>query len=996
MASNSKSAGVTARTFNQTGPTALSPIGIPAGVIGTSEKGPAFVPVTVPTTQDFIVNFGRTGEGAIDGPLAVSEWLTSQQSATFIRVLGIGDGNQRVTAGNNKGRAANAGFIVGERQPQTLLSGALGPNVFAVAQSGADLGPVGRTYLLGTYMSQSAGSTIFTEAGLSAQGVPVLRGMVMAASGVVVTLSSSINGNNIVPSRTLAAVTANIRGAMTGAVDLSFGKQEFVMFLNGHRALDLEYPNFITASFDPTAANYFGSVLNKDPLMSEKAGYTLYSHFDIHPALAVPSGSGALSSGFGALERIAFLVTGSATRNSGSTTSPNFENFEDRFKPSQSPWVISQLFGGKPENLFKVWTISDGAGEKVKISIENISPSSSEQNLYGTFDLLVRDLSDSDRNRMVLEQHRGLSLDSDAPNYIGRAIGNYRPFYNFEARSGEQKLEIEGEYTNNSRYIRVEIADALKDKNVDATALPFGFRGNQHLMTSGSAPIGAYTDTAILASPNPFNRLVQPPLPMRQNLSRGAVGNTSGDRALFWGVQFEKVISVSETNASTALNPSLLSYMKYFPAFHTEWQNVVVRDNPDVSDTVANGIIDADRFNNNLFSLGKIRVPFLAASNTPDMNSLENWVYVRAGNIVTGTPVGTRALTVEDLKDPTVRQVAKFSFFVEGGFDGVRVFDKDTAQISNKAVVEELLNSNRLLSSGPSVKSYERALSVISDVTEVDIQLLVMPGIRHRYLTDQATAVAETRFDALYIMDIEERDTANTTISSEDQIVSVRNTVNNFRARGINSSFAATFFPNQIIRDNIANVVREVPPSVAVLGAFAKNDAIAHPWFAPAGFARGSLDNVQESAVKLSRENMDDLYAVGINPIIGFPGSDGTVVWGQKTLLATPSSLERINVRRLLLTLRRQIRKVANRFLFEPNRATTLARFSQLCNPILKRIQDQKGVSQYLVKIDTTTTTEVDIQNKTIRGKILIVPVRSLEFLELNFTLANNGNFNIA
>ena len=514
-------------------------------------------------------------------------------------------------------------------------------------------------------------------------------------------------------------------------------------------------------------------------------------------------------------------------------------------------------------------------------------------------------------------------------------------------------------------------------------------------MTSGTAPMPAFTDAATLSSPNPFYKLVQPPVPMRQNLSKGAVGNKSGDRALYWGVQFEKVISASETNATTVLNTSLASYMKYYPTFHTEWQNVAVRDNPDVSDTAANGIIDADRFNNNLFSLGKIRVPYLAASNSPDINSLDTWVYVRAGNIVTNTPAFTRALTVDDLRDPTVRQVAKFSFFVEGGFDGVRIFNKDAAQISNKAVVEELLNPSRLLSSGPTVKAYERALSVIADVTEVDIQLLVMPGIRHRYLTDQAISVAETRFDALFLMDVEEKDTFNSTISSEEQIVSVRNTVNDFRTRGINSSFAAAFFPNQIIRDNILNIVREVPPTVAVLGAFAKNDAVAHPWFAPAGFSRGSLDNVQEASVKLSRENMDDLYAVGINPIIGFPGSEGTVVWGQKTLLSTPSSLERINVRRLLLTLRRQIRKVANRFLFEPNRASTLARFSQLCNPILKRIQDQKGVSQYLVKIDTTTTTEVDIQNKTIRGKILIVPVRSLEFLELNFTLANNGNFNI-
>jgi phage tail sheath protein FI len=283
----------------------------------------------------------------------------------------------------------------------------------------------------------------------------------------------------------------------------------------------------------------------------------------------------------------------------------------------------------------------------------------------------------------------------------------------------------------------------------------------------------------------------------------------------------------------------------------------------------------------------------------------------------------------------------------------------------------------------------------MNDTSEVDIQILTTPGIRHRYLTDQALAVTENRFDAIYIMDIEEKDVNNTTITDSDQIVSVRNTVNDFRDRNLNSSFGGAYFPNVILRDNISNVIRDVAPSVAVLGAFSKNDAVAFPWFAPAGFTRGALDTTQEASVKLSRANMDDLYQVNINPLVAFPGSEGTVVWGQKTLFASPSALERVNVRRLMLSLRRQIRRVANRFLFEPNKESTLARFQQLCQPILKKIQDQQGVESYLVKIDTSTTTTVDIENKTIRGKIFVVPVITLEFLDLSFVLTNRGNFNI-
>lgn len=995
---NFKSAGVSARTINLTGPTALVPVGVPAGVIGTAQKGPAFVPLTVPTIQDFIVSFGRTTDGAVNGPLAVSEWLRNAQAATFLRILGIGTGLARTTSGQNKGKVTNAGFVAGDEQPQSTVSGALGYNRYAVTSSGADSGPLGRTYFLGAFMSESNGSTWFSEAGLSGSGLPVVRGIVLAASGVVLTLSNSVGGTNTAPDTTLAAAGTNIRGFQTGSVVLSGSKQEFVLFLNGHRATDLSYPNVVTASFDPTAPNYFGSIFNKDPLRLEQAGYVLNNWWDIYSSVATVTGASAVVSGGTGVERIAFLLTGSQARNSGSTTAPNFENFEDRFRTARSPWVTSQIFGGKPENLFKVHTLDDGAyaNGKVKISIENIAPSLSETYLYGKFDLLVRDGGDTDKSRAVLEQWRGLSLDPNESNFIGRVIGNYNTFYNFQASDGEQKLVVEGDYPVNSKYIRVEIASGVNDANVDPTALPMGFRGSQHLMVSGTSPMGAYTDATNLTSTNPWFKLAQPPVPMRRNVSKGAAGNTVGDRQLYWGVQFEKIISISESNASLVPDDSLVSFAKYLPNFHTDWQNVVVRDNEDTVDTAANGIIDADRFNNNFFSLEKVKVPYISASNLPDMNNLDDWLYVRQGGITTDTVNFTRALTVADLADPTVRQAAKFSFFVEGGFDGVRIFNRNTQYMDNVAITQELANGNRLLSNGPTVKAHERALSIMNDTSELDVQIMTVPGIRHRFITDQALAVAENRFDAIYLMDIEEKDTQNSTIiGGDDQVVSVRNTVNNFRDRGLNSSFGAAYFPNVIMRDQISNVVREVAPSVVVLGAFSKNDAVSFPWFAPAGFTRGALDTTQEASVRLSRANMDDLYQVNINPIVAFAGSEGTVVWGQKTLFASPSALERVNVRRLLLNLRRQIRKVANRFLFEPNRESTLARFQQLCQPILKKIQDQQGVSSYLVKIDTTTTTQVDVENKTIRGKIYIVPVRTLEFLDLTFVLTNQGNFSI-
>jgi phage tail sheath protein FI len=182
----------------------------------------------------------------------------------------------------------------------------------------------------------------------------------------------------------------------------------------------------------------------------------------------------------------------------------------------------------------------------------------------------------------------------------------------------------------------------------------------------------------------------------------------------------------------------------------------------------------------------------------------------------------------------------------------------------------------------------------------------------------------------------------------------------------------------------------QVPPSVVVLGAMALNDAVAHPWFAPAGFARGSLATVVESAVKLNQSNLDTLHDADINPIVSFPGT-GPVIWGQKTLLAAQSALDRVNVRRLLIEIRRQVRDIAQRMVFEPNRESTLSKFEGLVRPRLQRIQELNGVDRFKVKIDTTTTTQADVENNTIRGKIYVQPTKTIEFVSLDFVVTNTG-----
>jgi phage tail sheath protein FI len=249
----------------------------------------------------------------------------------------------------------------------------------------------------------------------------------------------------------------------------------------------------------------------------------------------------------------------------------------------------------------------------------------------------------------------------------------------------------------------------------------------------------------------------------------------------------------------------------------------------------------------------------------------------------------------------------------------------------------------------------------------------------------------ENRFDALYIMDIEEKDTQNIYVTSSDVSprLSVSNTTTNFRSRALDSSFAAAYFPDVVMTVDSSGRTQRVPPSVAVLGAYSQNDRLARSWFAPAGQTRGVLTSVTEPTVLLSQQNLDTLYDAKINPIIST--TDGVVVWGQKTLLATESSLDRVNVRRLLIEIRRQVRAVANTILFEPNRESTLANFRARVNPILQRVQEGAGVVRYRVQIDTSTTTQADVENNTIRGKIYVQPTRTAEFVALDFVVTNAG-----
>ena len=248
------------------------PAGVPCIFVGTARRGPAFVPVTLGDFNSFITTFGNIDAERF-GPLAVSRWLAGNSSAaTYIRLLGVGDGKKRVTTGDNPGRVERAGYVVGQEQIQE--NGLIGQNKYATSG-----GPLGRSYVLGCFMSES-NSNIFSDAGLQTLGenkaVPVVRGILHAASGVVMSLNTEAVSNNEPSIKAEGEFGASLDGGLSfGDVLLANGeKTNFIVLLNGHKKT-LNYPNVITASFlpavnPPEGVKSIEHAFNTDPLLLEQ------------------------------------------------------------------------------------------------------------------------------------------------------------------------------------------------------------------------------------------------------------------------------------------------------------------------------------------------------------------------------------------------------------------------------------------------------------------------------------------------------------------------------------------------------------------------------------------------------------------------------------------------------------------------------------------------------------------------------------------------------
>jgi phage tail sheath protein FI len=273
---------------------------------------------------------------------------------------------------------------------------------------------------------------------------------------------------------------------------------------------------------------------------------------------------------------------------------------------------------------------------------------------------------------------------------------------------------------------------------------------------------------------------------------------------------------------------------------------------------------------------------------------------------------------------------------------------------------------------------YVTASRFLTDKDGYQFNMLLAPGVTlaHTAAANALITTVENRGDAIVVLD---NGLYNTTITD-----AVTNTSNYL------SNYAACYYPwVQVYSQNLGKAVW-VPPSTVMGGVFMFNDLSSAEWFAPAGLNRGGIPSVIKAARLVKQTDRDTLYTARVNPLATFPGV-GVAVWGQKTLQKKPTALDRVNVRRLMISLKQFIGGVARTLVFEQNTAVTRNRFLAQVNPYLASVVQRQGLYAYKVVMDDTNNTADVIDRNQLVGQIYVQPTKTAEYIILNFNILPTG-----
>jgi hypothetical protein len=971
-------------------PEAIGPL-----VIGRARRGPAMQPVKVDSFSEFVTIFGNPVAGAEASDLwrygvptaptfaayAAQAWLKNNSPLTFIRLLGDqSPDNDGTDAGKAGWKSADVNSTTG--------GGAYGLYLFNSSSAAGDSGDI-------EAVDGTLAAVFYTTSG-------------------IVTLSGTLRG----------AVTADddetIENSTTSSCTMvnGAGREFTAQVINSSGAVTKK----TAFNFNQSSQNYIRKVFNTNPTFTntnivdsnsaQSTTYWLGQTYERAVAETITS-----SDAYGMIVRL----------GRASTDITNGGDFKFATRQPRTGWFISQDLRNTVASstisnnvlspiydaasldsvtrLFKVHGLSSGEEiqKQFKISIEDIKYSKNDNTPYGSFTLAIRDAHDTDNARVYVERFAGLSLDPNSENYIAKMIGDMY----YEWNDDQRRLVEYGTYPNRSKIVRVQMANAVDTAQTNPELLPFGVEGP---ITLSDITISGSSDSISTGSLADNDGDVTSPL----TAGKGASGVFQADERVSAGANefiLAAAVAVSEDRVAqftgSVKHPTVPLRVSssdgdlsdpteaYFGAQYTRSSGSTVYE-PSMVDLVfplANGGTFSPSANNTktswYFSLDDLVFKF----NT------KNTVFYRSGSRAEGDSVTARSGSYKSIID---RGYDRFTSPMFGGFNGFDITEEEPFN-QTRALPEASTETGQAM-----FYTVKKAIDMFADPEFIEANILTAPGVVNQGLTTHGLRICESRGDAMIIMDpkggyLPESENSNseqlriTPGAGQGGIMQhVVEVGQNMELRNLNSSYGATYYPWVRISDTITGRGVWAPPSVAALGAMSFSENQTALWFAPAGFNRGGLTDgaaglpVTNVRNKLTSKERDYLYERHINPIASFP-SEGIVIFGQKTLQVTPSALDRINVRRLMIFVKKEISRIAANLLFEPNVEATWARFTGQVNPFLDNIKNNFGLEAFRVILDDTTTTAEMIDRNTIYAKIFLKPTKAVEFFAIDFVITNSG-----
>ena len=921
------------QSFIPTLPVSAGPI-----IIGRTKKGPANKPVRVTNLDDYVSVFGLPipGGSSVYGDVWREGNMTGPTYASYAAQAWLASENSSITVVRLVGEQADSPSATGLGKAGWDLSGSLSSTI------------EDNSTAYGLFLVES-GSTHF--------GTGSLAAVWYVNKGYAALVGTDHAGNQ--------------NQEKAGTFIKSVGTNCAFKFKFYDEGNNETTSNAIEFNFDRSGGKYIRSVFNTNPQLvnedtvaaAQRKTYWLGESF-----ARELSDLDLLTKSGGTVYGILLPLENS---------DGNWSDHREAAAESKTGWIISQKEKDQAD-LFRFKSLHTGEDiqKDYMIAIEDINePANANVNPYGTFTVSIKNIAGQ-----TIERYTGLNLNPSSPNYIGKRIGDQYQLWS----NTDRRYRTYGEFQNQSNIIYVDIKQFIKDGGGQGF-LPAGFKGPvrpkgftlasgsvgaNDFGTTGSAFAGAFAKgnaempaaggdgSNFVSGPSDFTASFNfPSLPLRVS---GTDGGAPDPYRAYWGVR-PKI-----SDSTTTHDPDYIDYLRRLP------------------EGIDSHTPAADYEHSFIFTLDDIKI-----DTTTNVVTYVSGAYDLTG--VSKSYAGSASFGA--LLDKNVKQ---FIVPLHGGFDGLDIKEKEPFR-------DGLMSTGVDDSENYLKYSVNKAIDSISDSEVVPANLLLAPGFRDATITNKIIQTAERRKDVLALIDLQddylppaERLAGET---DETKLGSVTEAISSLKSRNLNSSYAATFYPWVQISDNLngGNLVW-IPPSVAALGAIGRSEARSELWFAPAGFNRGGLGSlggsrgpsVIQARQRLDSKERDALYEVNINPIATFP-AEGVVIFGQKTLQADQSALDRINVRRLLLFLKAEVNRIAKNLLFDQNVQSTWNRFKGQVEPILANTQAKFGLSGYRVVLDSSTTTADLIDRNIMYAKIYVKPARAIEYIVVDFVVTKTG-----